>query len=104
MHKEGFDKLRKNNTVDCLYPYILKLLSEKPAHAYILRKEIEKKFGFKPGNVTAYRVLYSLKKEGLVEETQKGRIKIYRLTESGEKELENVVGFYRRQIKLLESR
>jgi len=101
MHKEGFEKLQKNNTVNCLYPYILRILSERPAHAYILRKEIEKRFGFRPGNVTAYRVLYSLKKEGLVEKTQKGRTKVYRLTSEGEKELQNVLEFYKETIRLL---
>ena len=101
MVKEGFEKLNKNNTIDCLYPYILKILSDKPVHAYVLRKEIEKRFGFRPGSVTAYKVLYLLKKEGLVEKTQKDRIKVYTITQKGRKELERVVGFYKRQIKLL---
>ena len=101
MPKEGFDKLRKNNTIDCLYPYILKILSENPAHAYILREKIEKRFNFKPGNVTAYRVLYLLKKQGLVGKKRKDRIKIYKITHKGKKELENVVDFYRKQVRIL---
>ena len=95
MAKEGFEKLRKNNTIDCLYPYILKILSEKPVHAYILRKEIEKRFSFRPGSVTAYRVLYLLKKSGLVKKTQNGRTKIYTITQKGKQELKNAVNFYR---------
>lgn len=101
MAKEGLDKLKKNNTVDCLYPYILKILSEKPVHAYILRGKIEKRFGFKPGNVTAYRVLYLLKKQGLVEKTKKDRIKIYKVTRKGKNELKKAAEFYRNQIKFL---
>ncbi len=101
MHKEGFEKLEKNNTFDCLYPYILRIISEKPAHAYVLRKKVEKRFGFKPGNVTAYRVLYSLKKEGLVDKTESGRIKVYRVTSKGKKELQKVLDFYRKQVKVL---
>ena len=102
MHKEGFEKLVRNNTLDCLYPYILKILSEKPTHAYVLRKKIEDEFGFRPGNVTAYRVLYSLKKEGLVNKTDNGRIKVYKVTSKGKKELERVLEFYMKQIKVLE--
>ena len=101
MRRESFEKLKENNTIDCLYPYILRILSEKPTHAYVLRKDIEKKFGFRVGPVTAYKVLYLLKKEGLVEKTQKGRTKVYRLTSEGEKELQNVLEFYRERIKLL---
>jgi len=101
MVKEGFNKLRKNNTTDCLYPYILKILSETPTHAYVLRKKIEKRFGFMPGNVTCYRVLYMLKKQGLVEKTKKDRIKIYRITRKGKKELHKVLDFYRKQVRIL---
>ncbi len=104
MHKEGFERLELNNTIECLYPYILKILSEKPAHAYVLREGIQKRFGFKVGPVTCYKVLYLLKKEGLVERTQKDRIKIYKLTDKGKKELEKVVGFYKERIMLLQSK
>ena len=95
------DKLVKNNTTDCLYPYILRILRDKPKHAYVLRKEIEDRFGFKPGSVTAYRVLYNLKKLGFVEKTEEDRKKMYKLTKKGEQELNSVVDFYKKQINML---
>ena len=82
--------------------YILKILSEKPAHAYLLRKEVERLFGFRPGPVTAYKVLYDLKRDGLVEKRLEGRVKIYKITQKGRKELEKIIDFYRGQIKLLQ--
>ena len=102
MAKEGFEKLKENNTTNCLYPYILKILSEKRAHAYVLRKHIEEKFGFRTGSVTAYKVLYLMKKDGMVEKTDYDRKKVYRITNKGKKELKKVLGFYKGQIKLLE--
>ena len=101
MPKEGFGKLKKNNTVDCLYPYLLRIIADKPVHAYVLRAEIEKRFGFKPGNVTAYRVLYLLKKQGLVKKEEKERTKVYTITKKGMNELKRVLEFYMGQIKLL---
>ena len=101
MVKEGFERLKLNNTIECLYPYILKIISDKPTHAYTLRKEIKNRFGFIVGPVTAYKILYLLKKEGLVEKTEKDRIKIYRVTGKGKKELERVLEFYRNQLKVL---
>ena len=101
MPSEAFEKIKENNTLNCLYPYILKILSETPIHAYLLRKLIEKKFGFKPGNVTAYKVLYDLKRQGLVKKTQSDRTKVYSITPKGRAEMRKVVEFYRKQIKLL---
>ncbi len=99
--KEGFERLKLNNTIECLYPYILKIISEKPMHTYVLRNEIERRFGFRPGPVTAYKVLYLLKKADFVQKTEKKRIKIYKITPKGKKELEKVLDFYRKQIKAL---
>ena len=95
------DKLIRNNTTDCLYPYILRILKDGPTHAYTIRKSIEKNFGFKPGSVTAYRVLYNLKKLGFVEKDESKRRKIYKLTKKGEQELSSVIEFYRKQISML---
>ena len=94
-------KLERNNTYDCLWPYILRILIEKPSHAYILRKEVESRFGFKPGNVTAYLVLYSLKKKGYVEKKRVGRKQVYSITPKGKELLKKAVDFYSERAKLL---
>ncbi len=102
MAKEGFRRLVENNTTECMYMYILKILSEEPLHAYVIRKEMEERFGFRPGPVTAYKVLYDLKRDGLVVKRLEGRLKIYKITNKGKKELERVINFYKERINLLQ--
>ena len=94
-------KLERNNTYDCLWPYILRILKDKPMHAYIIRAEIERRFGFRPGNVTAYRVLYALRKRGYVEKTKEGMKQVYTITPKGSVLLKKAVGFYSKRVKLL---
>lgn len=82
------DSITKNN----LWLYILSLLSKKDMYPYEIRKEIKKVFGFEPGNVTAYFVLYRLEKAGYV---KSGKIlkkvgperKYYKITKQGKEEL-----------------
>jgi DNA-binding PadR family transcriptional regulator len=94
-------RLAKLNTQECLWPYILKILSEKPMHAYILREEIKKRFDFLPGQVTSYTTLYSLKKQGLVSKQKKDRIVVYSITERGKKALQQAQMFYRETFRKL---
>ena len=95
------EKLAANNTTDCLWPYILSIIKEKPCHAYILRKAIRERFGFTPGTVTAYRVLYSLRKEGLVSIKRKGRKRVYTITPEGRKALMEAKEYYRKIVSFL---
>ncbi len=94
-------RLIKLNTKECLWPYILKILSEKPMHAYVIRKEINKRFNFLPGQVTSYTTLYSLKKQGLVSKEKKDRIVIYKITEKGKQALKEAQNFYKSMLKKL---
>jgi DNA-binding PadR family transcriptional regulator len=100
------DKLLKRladlNTHDCLWIYILRILQDRDTHAYMLRREIQDRFGFKPGTVTAYRVLYHLTGKGFVSRKTDGRRKIYTITDKGKTELKSAIKFYRDQIKALE--
>jgi DNA-binding PadR family transcriptional regulator len=84
-------RLREKLTKENLWLYILALLKKKDMYGYELREAIEKNFGFKPGNVTAYRVLYSLKRRSLVDanvDNSSGRKrKYYSITNSGLDEL-----------------
>jgi DNA-binding PadR family transcriptional regulator len=99
------DKLLKRltdlNTKDCLWIYILRILRDKPVHAYMLRGEISGRFGFRPGTVTAYRVLYSLTARGFVSKKIDGRRKIYHITEKGKEALKDAVSFYKKQGRAL---
>ena len=89
------------NTVDCLWMYILRILLDKPMHAYAIRKKVEERFGFKPGTVTAYKVLYLLKKEGYVKSRKEDRITNYEITARGRKILQEARKFYERQLRIL---
>ncbi len=83
------ERLEKKITRENLWIYILSLLKEKPRYGYELRGAIRKRFGFLPGNVTAYRVLYSLKRHGFVRvvESPKEKRKYYEITEQGRREM-----------------
>ena len=94
-------RLNDLNTKDCLWIYILRILKDGPVHAYTLRSEIHRRFGFRPGTVTAYRVLYSLASGDFVTKKTEGRRKIYSITEKGKGELGEAVKFYRKQVKAL---
>lgn len=92
-------RLRKKLGIELLWIYLLSLLKEKPSHAYVLRKQIEGNFGFLPGSVTAYVVLYKLQKRGFVSAEQQGNKTVYSITEKGKdllkeakKELEKMLG------------
>ena len=80
-------RLQKSNTIDNLWLYILSLLKERKVYAWEIPVIIEKRFNFKPGRITPYRVLYRLEKEGFVKSNIKERRRFYQITEKGNKEL-----------------
>lgn len=84
---DALDKLKKSTTTDNVWLYILSVLQKEGIHAYVLHKEIEKKFKWAPELITSYVVLYRIEKEGLIKSEKKGRIKIYTITPKGVKTL-----------------
>jgi DNA-binding PadR family transcriptional regulator len=96
-------RLADLNTKECLWIYILRILKDGPVHAYVLREEVSKRYGFMPGNVTAYRVLYSLKADGLVNKKSDGRKEVYTITPKGSEILKKGIHFYENLGKLLRS-
>ncbi len=101
MPSPALNRLVELNTKDCLWVYILRILKEKPMHGYLIRSEIEKRFSFKPGTMTAYKVLYLLTRAGLVKKTQEGRKRVYIITPKGRQELSQAVKFYNERVSLL---
>lgn len=63
----AYRRLVRKMTKENLWLYILRLLREGAKYGYEVRGEVEERFGFKPGRVTSYRVLYALRREGYVE-------------------------------------
>lgn len=94
-------RLEKLNTQENLWIYILRILTDKPKHAYVIRGEIGERFGFMPGTMTAYKVLYLLSKDGLVKKAQDGRKVVYSITPEGRKALEGGIEFYKRMVERL---
>ena len=92
-------RLKHLNTKECLWVYILRILKDKPMHGYAIRGEIGKRFGFRPGTVTAYKVLYLLRQSGLVKKRTEGRKTLYEITPKGEKNLADARDFYMDMVK-----
>ncbi|MCW1296550.1 MAG: PadR family transcriptional regulator [Candidatus Parvarchaeota archaeon] len=95
MVREPIERLKEKVLKENLWIFIFKLLSEKDAYAYELRKKIEKKFGFLAGNVTSYKVLYLLEIDGYVKSYSNGRRIYYKLTKKGKKELNKAKNFFK---------
>jgi PadR family transcriptional regulator PadR len=62
----AYERLVRKTTKENLWLYLLSILEQGPRYAYQLRDEIRDRFGFEVGEVTAYVVMYALKKEGFV--------------------------------------
>lgn len=88
------DRLQKSNTINNLWLYILSLLKGGESHAWLFQSLIEKNFGFRPGKITAYRVLYRLEKDGFVKSELRERRRIYQITKKGEEELKKAKTFF----------
>jgi len=91
-------RLKRKLGIELLWIYLLSMLKKKPSHAYVLRKQIEEKFGFLPGNVSVYVVLYKLKKHGFVRAKHEGNRAVYSITSNGKtllkeakRELQNTI-------------
>ena len=97
------ERFFKSNTIENLWIYILSLLEKRKIYAWEIPAVIEENFGFKPGRITPYRVLYRLEKEGFVKSKTKERRRTYEITEKGKKELEKAKKFYKTILKWLES-
>jgi len=89
-----FDHVKKSNTKDNLWLYILSLLKKGEIYGWEIPPLIEKNFGFKPGRITPYRALYRLEEDGFVKSAMKERRRVYQITEKGKKELEKAKNFY----------
>ncbi len=77
------ERLRRKLGVELLWVFILSILKKSPSHAYVLRKKIEKQFGFLPGNVSSYVVLYKLEQRRFVATKTDGNKVVYTITPKG---------------------
>ena len=89
------ERLKKSNTSENLWLYILSLLEKMPLYGWEIPKLIEEEFNFKPGRITPYRVLYRLESQNLVKSQLKDRRRVYKITRKGQEEIEKARSFYR---------
>ncbi len=101
MASQPIARLKESNTKENLWIYVLRILKDRPTHAYTIREEIRKHYGFRPGTMTAYKVLYGLKKRGLVTKKLDGRKKVYSITAKGKAELKGAMEFYQHMLRVL---
>lgn len=94
-----FERLQKLNTKGNLWIYILSLLKRRELYGWEIQSLIEKKFNFRPGLITPYRVLYRLEEQGFVKSEMRERRRIYKITKKGEEELEKAKNFYQQILK-----
>lgn len=107
MEQKPLKRLEKKTTIDNMWIYILSLLKDGPMYAYEIREKIRKRFDFNAGQVTAYVILYKLEKSGYVEAEWREKTrhrKYYRITGSGEKLLEDGIGFLENLIERIKTR
>ena len=76
-------RLERSLTTENLWIYILSLLSKKEMHAYAAMEEMEKRFGWTPGLITPYVVMYKLEEDGFIKGSDKGRRRYYYITQKG---------------------
>ncbi len=93
MVKEPVERLKEKVLKENLWVFLFKILQEKDEYAYELRKAVNREFGFWAGEVTGYRVLYLLERDGYVRSYVKGRKKYYGLTQKGLDQLRKAKDF-----------
>jgi len=76
-------RLERSLTTENLWIYLLSLLSKQKMHAYAAMEEMEKQFGWKPGLITPYVVMYKLEEDGFIKGSDKGRRRYYYITQKG---------------------
>ena len=95
------ERLKRSITTENLWMYVLRVLESGPSHPYAINQTIEKRFGFRPGNVTIYILLKRLELDGYVRKsaaTQSGgpERSNYAITAKGAKELKGAVPMLRK--------
>ncbi|RLI25914.1 MAG: PadR family transcriptional regulator [Candidatus Hecatellales archaeon] len=94
-------KLVSKVTKENLWLFILAELSRRPMYAYEIARVIREKYRIPTAKVTTYVVLYSMKREGLIEKRIKSPSlsnpsrKYYGITEKGLKVLGESLAFLR---------
>ncbi len=98
---QPYERLQKLNTVENLWIYLLVLLkdTDTPIYAWEIPAMIKKRFSFRTGKITPYRVLYRLETQGLVTSELENRKRLYKITKQGEAELKKAIKYYQKILR-----
>ena len=86
-------RMKRKVVVENLWFVILKMVSKKPRYGYEIREIVRREFGLVLGNITAYKVLYSLEAEGYVKREKSAYRSRYSITPKGKREFVNAKSF-----------
>lgn len=94
-------RLRRTLTVENLWLYVLSLLSKEKKHGYTVAEDISKRFGWSPGFITPYVVLYKLEEDGYISSKNDGRRVYYAITQKGKEILKEARRMLRTTAKVI---
>lgn len=103
----AYRRLVRKITIETLWIYVLTLLRDGPLYGYEVRDKVFRKFGFKPGKITCYVVLYMLERENMIsskeinEKSKGAPRKYYFITDKGIEELEKARSFLKELVEML---
>ncbi|MCX6777828.1 MAG: PadR family transcriptional regulator [Candidatus Micrarchaeota archaeon] len=83
----ALERLERTLTSGNMWLYILSTLKRKKAYAYTLGAGIREAFGWEPGMIMGYVILYKMEAEGLIRSKFEGRRKYYEITQKGRGQL-----------------
>lgn len=82
-------RLERSLTTENLWLYVLSILSKKRMHGYALNEEIQRQFGWRPGLITPYVVMYKLEEDKVIRSRRYGWRVLYEITPVGRKALKD---------------
>ena len=94
------ERLEASLTLNNLWLYLIKLISDKPMFSRELYREIREKYKMKVNLITVYSVLYRLEREEYIKRSGNYR-KYYEVTEKGKKELQNGISLLEDVLKAM---
>lgn len=93
--EKPFERMKRKVEKENLWYYVLRLLKQKSRYGNEIRALIHNKFGFWPGIMTAYKILYDLEAGGYVKCESRSYRKKYSITSKGGAELDKTRGWLR---------
>ncbi|MCI4436019.1 MAG: PadR family transcriptional regulator [Ignisphaera sp.] len=105
MESRALARLRRKITVEVLWLYVAKVLarSNNPLRAYEIIKALREEMGLKVSTITAYRVIYRMSGEGLLEVIKVGGENLYKLSDRGREEFNKAVELLETIVKMLKT-